>query len=77
MWKINLQLPGVGGGRTNWKIGIEIHSLLYQKLLTNKDHLYSTGGSTQYSVMSYMGQKSTKDWIYLYVQLIHFAIHLK
>ena len=61
MWKINLQLPGVGGGRTNWKIGIEIHSLLYQKLLTNKDHVYSTGGSTQYSVMSYMGKESKKD----------------
>ena len=32
-----------------------------------KDLLYSTGNSTQYSVISYMGKESEKEWIYVYV----------
>ena len=31
--------------------------------MTNKDLLYSTGNSTQYSVMTYMGKESKKEWI--------------
>ena len=31
--------------------------------MTNKDLLYSTGSSTQYSVMTYMGKESKKEWI--------------
>ena len=38
--KINLQLPG--GRRECWKIGIDVYTLLYIKLITNKDQLYST-----------------------------------
>ena len=34
---------------------------------TKKDLLYSTGNSTQYSVMTYMGKESNKEWIYVYV----------
>ena len=34
---------------------------------TDKDLLYSTGNSTQYSVMTYMGKESKKEWIYIYV----------
>ena len=33
--------------------------------------------STQYSVITYMGKESEKEWIYVYVQLNHFAAHLK
>ena len=33
----------------------------------NKDLLYSTVNSTQYSVMTYMGIESKKEWIYVYV----------
>ena len=29
--------------------------------------LYSTGNSTQYSVMAYMGKESKKEWIHVYV----------
>ena len=29
--------------------------------------LYSTGNSTQYSVVTYMGKESKKEWIYVYV----------
>ena len=50
------------------KIGINIYSLLYIKQITNKGLLYSTGNSTQYSVMTYIyGKESKKEWIYVYV----------
>ena len=32
----------------------------YIKYITNKDLLYSTGNSTQYSVITYMGKESEK-----------------
>ena len=37
-------------------IGTDTYTLLYIKQVTNKDLLYSTGYSTQYSIMSYMGK---------------------
>ena len=45
----------------------DMYTLLYIKQITNKDLLYSTGNSTQYSVMIYMGKESKKEWIYVYV----------
>ena len=54
------------GGRINWEIGIDVYTLLYIKYVTNKDLLYNTGNS-QYSVMTYMGKKCKKEWIYVYV----------
>ena len=54
MQKTNLWLPGgKGGGGINWEIGIDIYTLLYIKYTTNKDLLYSTGNSTQHTVMTY------------------------
>ena len=47
-------------GGINWEIGIGIYTPLYIKLITNKDLLYNTGNSTQYSVMTYMGKESKK-----------------
>ena len=35
--------------------------------MTNKDLLYSTGHSIQYSVITYLGKESEKEWIYVYV----------
>ena len=58
---------GERGLGINWEIGIDIYTLLYIKLITNKDLLYSTGNSIQYSVMTYMGKESNKEWIYVYV----------
>ena len=58
---------GVRGGGINWEIGIDIYTLLYIKQISNKDLLYSTGNSTQYSVMAYMEKESKKEWIYVYV----------
>ena len=39
----------------------------YIKQMNNKDLWYSTGNSTQYSVMAYMGKESKKEWMYVYV----------
>ena len=58
---------GGGAGGINWEIGIDIYTLVYIKQITNKNLLYSTGDFTQYSVMTYMGIESKKEWIYVYV----------
>ena len=52
-------------GGINWEIGIDIYTLLYIKQITNKDLLYSTRNSTQYSVMNYVGKESQQEWIYV------------
>ena len=53
-----------------------IHSVLMTCLKNPESYLlYSTGNSIQYSVMAYMGKESNKDWIYVYVKLIHFTVH--
>ena len=54
-----------GGGRVKLEIGIDIYKSLYIKEITNKGLLYSIGNSTQYSVMTCMGNESKKDWIYV------------
>ena len=51
----------------NWEIGTDVYILLQIKQITNKDLLYSTGNSTQYSVMTYMGKEPKKEWICVYV----------
>ena len=58
---------GEMGGGIKWEIGMDIYTLLYIKYITNKDLLYSTGNSTQYSVMDYMEKESRKEWLYVYV----------
>ena len=50
-----------GGGRT------DIYTVLYVKQIANKDLLYSTGNSTQFSAMIYMEKKSEKKCMYMYV----------
>ena len=57
MQKTNLQLPGDKGGKDKSGDGIDIYTLLYIKWITNKNLLQSTGNSTQYSVMAYMGKR--------------------
>ena len=32
-----------------------------------KDLLYSTENSSQYSVITYMGKESEKEWVYIHV----------
>ena len=49
---------GKDGGGINWEIENTIYTWLYTEYVTNKDLLYSTGNSTQYSVMALMGKES-------------------
>ena len=49
----------------NGKIWIDIYTLLYIELITNKDLLCSTGNSAQYSVMDCMEKESKKEWVYV------------
>ena len=41
------------------------------KYIINNDLLYSTGNSTQYSLVTYMGKVSGKEWIYVCIKLNH------
>ena len=43
------------------------YTLLFIKQITNKNLPYSTGNSTQSSVMAYMGKESKKECLYVYV----------
>ena len=58
---------GKVGGGINWEIRIDTYTLLFIKQKSNENLLYSTGNSTQYSVMTYMGKESKKEWIYVYI----------
>ena len=60
MLKTNFWLPKGkrGGGGINQKLGINTRTLLYIRQIINKDLLYSTGNSTQYSVITYMRKES-------------------
>ena len=58
---------GEGKGGINWETEVDKYTLLYIKQITNKDLLYSTENTSQYSLMAYMGKESKKDWIYVYV----------
>ena len=53
-------VTGGNEGGINWEFGINRDTLLYIKYIINKDLLYSTGNSTQYSVITYMGRESEK-----------------
>ena len=44
---------------------IKLPSGLYIKQITNKDLLYSTVNSAQYSAMAYMEKESKTEWIYI------------
>lgn len=53
-----------------------MHTTVYITQITNKDLVYSTENSTQYSVIIDTGKKSReKRWIYvcmyIYIKLIH------
>ena len=62
-------LQSIGSQRVRHNLAITI--------TTNKNLLYSTRNSIQYSVMAYMGKESKYEWIHVYVNQIHYAILLK
>ena len=54
----------IKGEEVGWdKLGewTDIYTLLYIQQITNKDLLFSTGNSTQYSVMAYVGKNLKAD----------------
>ena len=52
-------------GGINQELGINIHTLPYIRQITNKDLLYSTGNSTQYSAIPEW-EKNLKKNKYMY-----------
>ena len=48
-------------GQRNQELGINIYILLYIRQITNKDLLYSTGKSAQYSVITCMRKEPEKE----------------
>ena len=65
------------GRGMDWEPRIGISALLYIECIVNGDLLYGTENSSQYSMISYMGKESEKEWICVYVELNHFAIQQK
>ena len=57
-----------------WEIRIDICTPLGMKHITSEDLLYSTGNSTWCSVVTWMGGKSTREGICVYIWLVHFAV---
>ena len=47
------------GGRIDVGLGIGI---LFMEWIVSGEQLYSTGNSTQYSVVTYTGKESEKEW---------------
>ena len=57
MWK-TYGYQGTRERRSKLEIKIDVYIPVYIKWITDKDLLYSTRNSTQYSVMAYMGKES-------------------
>ena len=47
------------GGGINWEIGVDKYTLSIQQV-TNTDLQYSTGNTTQNSIMTYVGKQSKR-----------------
>ena len=68
--RTNLWLLGEGWAEgIDREIGRDRYTLLYLKLITNKDLLYSTQNSAQCYVAAWMGGEFEEEWIQVYVWL--------
>ena len=72
----NTEGGGSGEGIVR-ELGMDMYTLLCLKWITNKDLLYRTGHCPQGSVAASMGRGFGGEWIYGYVWLGCFALHLK
>ena len=59
------------------ELGRNMDTLVYLKWTTNKVVLYSTGNSAQFYVAAWIGGELGGEWIYVYIWLRPFAVHLK
>ena len=71
----------VAGGRMGKAIvkrfGMGMYTLLYLKQITNKDLVYSMWNSVQWYVATRTERESGGEWVYVYVWLNPFAVHLE
>ena len=61
--------------RINLEFWINMHTTIYK--IINKDLMQSRGNCTQYSVITYVGKESEREWIYVFVQQNHFTVYWK
>ena len=54
-------------GVARFSMAEQLNTPTHFKWITNKDLLYNTGNSTQYSVINYMGKEFEKEEIYVCV----------
>ena len=56
-------------GGINWEVGNGTYIPLHTKLTNNKDLLYATGKSIQYSIITCLGNESEKLYLYIYTYI--------
>ena len=59
------------------KFGMDVYTSLYFKWITNKHLLYTTWNYAQCYAAAWMAGEFGREWIYVYVWLSPFAVHLK
>jgi len=59
------------------EFGMDMYTLLYLKWVTNKDLQYSTGNSAECYVAAWREVEFGREWVYVYVWLSPFPVHLK
>ena len=59
------QLNNTSGEGINQEFGINIYTLLYLKQITNKDLLCNTGNAVQCTIITWMGKKIEKGYMYM------------
>ena len=59
------------------EFGMDMCTLLYLKWITNNDLLHNTGNSALRYVAAWMGGEFGREWMYVYVWLSPFTVHLK
>ena len=64
------------GERIVREFGMVMYTLIHLKCITNKDLLDGTGNCAQCYVAAWMGG-GLGEWMYAYVWLSPFAVHLK
>ena len=61
-------------GGMDWEFGTGICILWYMEWMVNRDLLYRTGNSTQYSVITCIVKESEAEWICVYMQIHDFGV---
>ena len=65
------------GERIARESGMNMHTPLYLRWVTNKVLLCSTGNSAQCYVADWMGGEFGGEWIHVYIWLSPLTVHLK